>query len=383
MAKIKVADYLANVHRTAGFGYWMGTFGQRASKTLWDQKSRQYPDWYTRHANAYGLWIKGRVLDCVGIDKYARWLQPNGEPVYDPKTDLNQEMLFEKAKREGMKWGPISELPDVPGVAVYKSGHIGFYIGGGIVRESRGGDYGVVDRPVEAGPWTHYFYNPFVEYEVVTKTFTVTCSALNVRSGPSTDYDPVDTLKYGDVITVTDVVGTWGRHEKGWSSIKNIFCTEGIVKVNSLVPAPKPPQVDEYIVTCKELWVRTVPGISNNKLRLVKRGDTLRVTEEKNGWGKHQFGWSSLSDMYVRKVGSPKERPMLRAGDSGEAVKDMQAGLIAKGYSVGMWGPDGKFGPATQTAALSFLKDAGLVSKSTASMDNVTWGPRCWAALLD
>jgi peptidoglycan hydrolase-like protein with peptidoglycan-binding domain len=61
-------------------------------------------------------------------------------------------------------------------------------------------------------------------------------------------------------------------------------------------------------------------------------------------------------------------------GDSGDLVKEMQHALIAKGYSVGPAGVNGKFDKDTLSALEAFQDNAAL-----------TVQPRCdkadWAAL--
>ena len=50
----------------------------------------------------------------------------------------------------------------------------------------------------------------------------------------------------------------------------------------------------------------------------------------------------------------------LREGNRGEAVREMQAALIAKGYDLGRWGADGIFGKQTLKAVKAFQKDCGI-----------------------
>lgn len=48
---------------------------------------------------------------------------------------------------------------------------------------------------------------------------------------------------------------------------------------------------------------------------------------------------------------------VLKNGDVGEDVREMQVGLIALGYDCGKWGADGDFGDATEIAVKEFQKD--------------------------
>ena len=49
----------------------------------------------------------------------------------------------------GVTWGYLANIPERPGVLVWRDGHIGVYIGNKLVIESRGVDYGVV----KTGTW--------------------------------------------------------------------------------------------------------------------------------------------------------------------------------------------------------------------------------------
>ena len=65
----------------------------------------------------------------------------------------------------------------------------------------------------------------------------------------------------------------------------------------------------------------------------------------------------------------------VRQGAKGNLTKIIQRRLIALGYSVGRWGADGSFGPATYAAVVKFQKANGLV------VDGVV-GPETWTALF-
>lgn len=56
----------------------------------------------------------------------------------------------------------------------------------------------------------------------------------------------------------------------------------------------------------------------------------------------------------------PVQRPTLRKGSRGDAVKEMQARLIELGYDLGKCGADGIFGKMTLAAVKAFQKDCGI-----------------------
>jgi peptidoglycan/xylan/chitin deacetylase (PgdA/CDA1 family) len=69
-------------------------------------------------------------------------------------------------------------------------------------------------------------------------------------------------------------------------------------------------------------------------------------------------------------------RPTLRLGDTGSCVRVLQQALMAKGYSVGVWGADGDFGNATYLAVRRFQADYVGVT-----IDGVV-GPQTWRTIV-
>lgn len=67
----------------------------------------------------------------------------------------------------------------------------------------------------------------------------------------------------------------------------------------------------------------------------------------------------------------PDKKPTLRKGDSGAYVAMAQAELINRGYDLGAWGADGKFGNQTEKAVKEFQKDHGLKADGIIGAD--TW----------
>ena len=67
--------------------------------------------------------------------------------------------------------------------------------------------------------------------------------------------------------------------------------------------------------------------------------------------------------------------PTVRKGDSGNAVKILQAFLVAYEYSIGISGIDGDFGSDTESAVKQFQKNSGI------SADGIV-GENTWSELL-
>lgn len=163
-----VQDYMAKIRELTGW-YWAGTYGQVGTETLWTQKSKQVgvADWYKAHPDAKAKGMGKKVADCCGVDKYARWVKADGSVPYDASTDLNQEMLFDLCKNNNLPYGAISTMPEQEGLIVWKQGHMGIYLGGGKVKEARGGSDGIVTTNLKERGWTHWFTNPYLDYEEV------------------------------------------------------------------------------------------------------------------------------------------------------------------------------------------------------------------------
>ena len=58
-------------------------------------------------------------------------------------------------------------MPELPGVLVFSSQHVGVYIGNGYVIEARGHAYGVVKTKLSSRGWKSWGKCPFIEYEEI------------------------------------------------------------------------------------------------------------------------------------------------------------------------------------------------------------------------
>jgi hypothetical protein len=145
------------------WGYVYGTYGTTLTEKLLANKQVQYPQNIVQYLSFIRKnWIGKCVTDCVGLIKSYIWWVGTG-PVYNPKTDLSANGMFNAATVKG----DISTIPEIPGLCVRKNGHIGVYVSNGQVIESKGTKYGVVQTPLHgigATKWTHWLKCPFIEY---------------------------------------------------------------------------------------------------------------------------------------------------------------------------------------------------------------------------
>ena len=242
--------------------YWYGTYGQKCTQSLYASKKNQYPSHYTAsRASGYQIDINAGkwCADCVGLIKSFFWKGGNVDavPAYGSNhcPDTNANGMIKLCSETG----PISTIPDIPGLVVWKDGHIGVYVGNGYTVEMKGFDYDCQRNKVTAGPWVKWGRLP--------------ASMITYSSGSA----PV-------------------------------------------IPEPDPiPDVE-------------VPGISLLGTRILRRGN------------------------------------------AGADVEQLQKALVSLGYDVGSWGADGDFGSATDRAVRAFQRDHGLDADGE-------FGPKSLAAL--
>ena len=149
----------------SGWGYVWGTYGNVLTESLLTYKVSQYPDGVGNHEDIIRTnWLGGRTADCVGLIKGYGWLSPETMTI-DYGThgmpDIGANQMYYNAKESG----PISTMPDIPGLAVWHDGHIGVYIGNGQVIEAMGTRYGVVKTELAGRGWTHWLKVPYICYD--------------------------------------------------------------------------------------------------------------------------------------------------------------------------------------------------------------------------
>lgn len=156
--------YVTNAWQS-GWGYVWGTYGQVLTPELFQYKLTQYPEGVGQYADFIrNNWVGKRTADCVGLIKGYGWLNnetmeieygSNGMP------DIGANQMYYNARHSGT----IDTIPEVPGLAVWKLGHIGVYIGNGEVIEAMGTKYGVVKTQLQGRGWTHWLEIPYIAYE--------------------------------------------------------------------------------------------------------------------------------------------------------------------------------------------------------------------------
>lgn len=171
------ADFVAFCLSMVGMPYWYGTCVYICSSSLLTSKTKQYPSHYgSSRTSTYKQHITaGKVcMDCIGMIKGFFWTN-GGQGVLDyinggakftnkygsngcPDKGANGMLTWLKSK--GCQHGDISTLPEVPGILLFKSGHVSVYVGNGYAVEAQGFAYGVVKTKVSKRPWKEWAYLP-------------------------------------------------------------------------------------------------------------------------------------------------------------------------------------------------------------------------------
>lgn len=147
-----------------GWGYVYGTYGTVLDNSLLDSKITQYPEEVGGNEEFIREnWLWKRTADCVGLIKGYSWYDTETQKtllVSNGMPDIGADTMYENATEKGT----IDTIPETPGLAVWKEGHIGVYIGGGKVVEAYGTTTGVIRSELADGGWTHWLKIPYINY---------------------------------------------------------------------------------------------------------------------------------------------------------------------------------------------------------------------------
>ena len=156
-----------------GKPYWYGTFGQAASKDLYEQKKNQYPQQYAWDYDG----TTAKVHDCVGLIKGYLWCNSpeDNDPVYNAAQDKSANGMHTACKTKG----EMATMPEIPGLLVFFDKHVGVYIGNGEVIEARSRRHGVYKSKLADRPWTSWGYCPYItDEEPAQKTVSIELPVL-------------------------------------------------------------------------------------------------------------------------------------------------------------------------------------------------------------
>ena len=311
------------------WAYWYGTYGNKCTMSKYKSKKKQYPDHYgSSRTKGYMKDIEEgrRCADCVGMIKSFFWTgnQYDTDPKYGTNNcpDKSANGMYELCKKKG-KVGPISTIPDIPGVIVWKSGHIGVYVGGGYTVEMKGFDYDCVRNKVTKGPWTNWGMLPesMIRYDDAPVPEPEKLGDRDLKKGCEGDDVKElqnDLLKLGYSLPKYGADGDFGSETvKAVKAFQKEYGlpVDGVINVgtdyDTLFKALEddPMQYRHVEITGGSVNVRSAPGTSSKVLGVVYKGDVLPYqgqTQAVDGrdWYlvefQNQNGW--VSSKYARLV---------------------------------------------------------------------------------
>ena len=191
----KVSEFLDFINKQVGCYYWFGTFGQKASKQLYNEKKAQYPKYYTASDFPDQVANPRPCFDCAGLVK-SMWVYPK----YNAADDLGATGIYGKCKVKGA----IDKSILKPGYLLFKGNdktktHVGVWDGSKII-EAKGHAYGVITSELN-NTWKYYaeYYNvdysaevqpepdmpPYCEHIMEVATLT---DPLMLREGPGISF---------------------------------------------------------------------------------------------------------------------------------------------------------------------------------------------------
>lgn len=124
---MKNSEFIVRLHAamTAPNCYALGCFGQELTDNLINQKSKQYPEWYTKNRDKVKIGVFG--FDCICFIKAILWgWTPQESAKYESNNvpDVNEEQMLAYCDN-------VTDGCDnmARGEYVWKKGHCGIYIG--------------------------------------------------------------------------------------------------------------------------------------------------------------------------------------------------------------------------------------------------------------
>lgn len=135
----------------------------------------------------------------------------------------------------------------------------------------------------------------------------ITGDILNIRSEASINSQLKGTYVKGDTVTILEAKNGWGRTDKGWISMQyvntgNTTNNNTTNKDDNKDTTTNPTDGTAYFITASELNIRSTTSTNGDIKGQYKAGDRVVITETKDGWGKTDKGWISMT--YAYKSGS-------------------------------------------------------------------------------
>ncbi len=318
-----------------GWGYVFGAQGQLYTKALaeeWARRRKSGRD-YNYFVVRCARWFGRTVVDCSGLIIEAFRSQIPGY------TDKSANTLFARCVQTGM----LKTIPEIPGLCVWRSGHIGIYIGEGKVVEAGGTNVGVVisdlNAPATSKRWTNWGKLADVDYEeTVTKPPDESAPAFWLGR-----YLKITTPSYMQGEDVADVQQALGRQGYTPGTIDGVYG----------------PKTQKAVQAFQKSQGLSPDGVVGPDTTSALHG--VWLSDATGGCPNCENPLGSFAVKRLLKLDSPYMR--------GDDVRDVQEALQIVSFSPGE--SDGVFGPKTQKAVEAFQKSRNLKADGIVGPDTV------------
>lgn len=285
--------------------------------------SRSYPKIFTHTYINKAKKFVGRVCcDCSGLISW-----------YTSKV-LGSAQLYSQAYARL----PISQWQKFAvGTILWKSGHVGVYIGDGKVAEAKGIDYGTVISNINSQKWVYGLTFSWINYNITTPVASNTIT----YKGKNPYTQPTVSIKKGSKGDGAKWV-QWELVEAGYSiAIDGDFGAKSVEALKKFQTSAK----------------LTADGVCGPATRKALIGDTGNKKTE-----VASATITTTTSTPKTTTTNPYSKPtkVLKNGSKGVTVQWIQWQLVNKfGYSLTI---DGSYGPATEKAVIAFQKSKGLTA---------------------
>ena len=147
-----------------GWGYVYGSHGQVLTEAELKSLESVFGGMVSdKEAYIRSHWMGKRVSDCCGLIKGYGWYNNStGKIEYGSNgmKDVTANGMYQAATVKG----PMSTMPEIPGLAVWQEGHIGVYIGNGWVIQAANTWDGVIKTKLSYNHWQGWCKVPYINY---------------------------------------------------------------------------------------------------------------------------------------------------------------------------------------------------------------------------
>lgn len=229
----------ADKARLEGWNYVYGGKGQRmtpgllsaiVASNLNDARSPYLRDGYIASTLQQ---VGNRATDCSGlVMNYMWWAGDASDPIRALCPSIgnyNANAMLEVATERG----PISTIPEIPGLLVHSNGHVGIYVGNGEVIEARGVRYGVTKTALAERSWKYWSKSPWIDY-AVSGIYDLSGRWVFLDNGEDIGQDRwVAKFVYGDASAGSAYVPSFDPSATFGSSLPAVYDADAIVSGQS------------------------------------------------------------------------------------------------------------------------------------------------------